>query len=181
MLALEEHLEKALAGQIEDLDENPDIVKELRTIHGTCRQHIPILKALAEAREEGGQGIAETVKRAASSVLGVGAAAVDFLRTEKLPKNLRDDYTAVSLASIGYVMLYTTALALNDEDVAQVAYRHLENHAKSTMSLHNIIPVAVVRFLVQEGHAVQDAVLPEVARSIQAVWESEEDVPQTAG
>lgn len=44
------------------------------------------------------------LKRAGSAVLGLRAAAVDVVRTEGLPKNLRDDYTAFSHATIGYVM-----------------------------------------------------------------------------
>ena len=33
MLALEEHLQKAIKGQIEDLDEDyPDVVRQLRTV-----------------------------------------------------------------------------------------------------------------------------------------------------
>ena len=55
---------------------------------------------------------ADAIKRAGSALLGLGAAAVDLVRNEGLPKNLRDDYTAFSLATIGYVMLYTTASAL---------------------------------------------------------------------
>ncbi len=147
--------------------------------HRPCQQHIVALDLLADRREQGGQGIAETVKKAASSLLGFGAAAVDFVRDEKLPKNLRDDYAAVSLACIGYVMLHTTGLALNDEEVAELAHQHLQNHAKSTMSLHNIVPVAVIRFLQEEGHAARKDVLPEVARNIQEVWGSEDGVAQT--
>lgn len=179
MLALERHLEKALAGQIADLDEAPDIVQHLRKIHDTCEQHIAALQSLADRRETGGQGIAETVKKAASSLLGMGAAAVDFVRGEKLPKDLRDDYAAVSLACIGYVMLHTTGLALNDAEVADLAHRYLQDHAKSTMTLHNIVPIAVVRFLAEEGHPLREDVLPEVEQNIQSVWKSENGVPHT--
>ena len=37
---------------------------------------------------------------------------------------LRDDYTLLSLASIGYVMLHTTSLALRKTDLAAVAMQH---------------------------------------------------------
>ena len=44
MLALEKHIQKALAGQIEDLDEeDPGFVAEIRRIHGSVEQHITTL------------------------------------------------------------------------------------------------------------------------------------------
>jgi hypothetical protein len=179
MLALEEHLSKAIAGQIEDLDkDDPYVVAELREIHATAVGHIAALKAIAERRQGTGQDIAEAVKRAGSALLGLGAAAVDFLRTEKLPKNLRDDYTAVSLASIGYVMLHTTALSLDDDEVAELAHQHLRNHAKCTMTLHNLIPGVVVEFLQAEGLPARSDVLAKVAANIESVWKDDNGVPR---
>lgn len=176
MLALEEHIETALSGQIEDLEkEEPDFVMRLREVRAMCRQHIQALEALSTRREQTGQGIAKTVKRAASAVLGVGAAAIDFVRTETLPKNIRDDYAAISLASIGYVMLYTTAMTLGDNEVAEIAYAHLQGHAQSTMTLHNLAPAAVVRFLQQEGHATQNDALQEIEQKVQRVWTSHDE------
>jgi ferritin-like metal-binding protein YciE len=121
MLALEQHIQKAINGQIEDLDEDyPDVVGHLRVVEREVEGHIENLKVLVERRAEGGQALADVVKRAGSAILGAGAAAVDFVRNEKLPKNLRDDYTATSLAAIGYVMLHTTALSLGDREVADL-------------------------------------------------------------
>lgn len=172
MLALERHIEKAISGQIKDLDESPEVVRELKTVHNTCERHIAALQAVAEQRGDTGDGIVGSVKKAASAVLGVGAAAVDFVRTEKLPKDLRDDYAALSLASIGYVMLHTTALSLGDEPVAELAHRHLQAHAKSVMTIHHIIPGAVVSFLRDEGHPVADR-MSEIQANIQSVWANE--------
>ncbi|MEO7962545.1 MAG: hypothetical protein ABIT38_01395 [Gemmatimonadaceae bacterium] len=170
MLALEDHIEKALLGQIEDLrDDHPDFVREIETIHATVENHISSLKMIAEERKVG-TGVAEAVKRAGSAVLGVGAAAIDFVRNEKLPKNIRDDYAAASLATIGYVMLYTTATSLNDTLVANLAYNHLQDYAKATMTLHNIVPAAVVRMLQEDKLPASEAVLGEVADKIEAVW-----------
>ncbi len=173
MLALEEHIEQALSGQIEDLDDQPAVVQELRTIHAMCESHITSLQAMAEQREGGGQGISKVIKKAASSALGIGAAGVDMLRSEKLPKNLRDDYTALQLACIGYVMLHTTAAALDDEPVAQLAQRHLEGHARCSMTVHSMIPAAVMAFLQDEGHTVRSERLPEINRVVARVWQSE--------
>ena len=174
MLALEKHIQKAIAGQIEDLDEeDPGFVGELRGINATIERHIASLEELAERREGGGQRVSDAVKRAASNILGAGAALVDFVRTESLPKNLRDDYTAMSLASIGYVMLYTTATSLDDAEVASLAHSHFRDHAGAVMRLNDIIPASVVRFLQKDGLPARSDVLGEVNQAIEAVWRSE--------
>ncbi len=178
MLALEKHIVQAFEGQIADLDEHPDVVQQLQPIHAQCEAHVVTLEQMAEQREGGGQGIAGTVKKAASALLGVGAAGIDFIRAEKLPKNLRDDYTALSLACIGYVMLHTTAASLDDESVAVMAKRHLEEHARNVMTLHNMIPAAVMTFLKDEGFPVRTERLEEIGRVTQRVWDSEAGVVQ---
>ena len=177
MLALEQHIHKAIAGQIEDLDEDyPDVVKHLRVVEGDVEGHIDSLKALVERRAEGGQGLADVVKRAGSAVLGAGAAAIDFVRNEKLPKNLRDDYTATSLAAIGYVMLHTTAMSLGDREVADLAHRHLKDHARNVMLLHNVIPGAVITFLQSDGLPARTDVLDQVSKNIESVWSDQSGV-----
>jgi ferritin-like metal-binding protein YciE len=174
MLALEDHIEKALQGQITDFrDEHPQVVPHLVTLHAKTRSHIAALKALAETRGTGKSGIAEVVKRAGATVAGLGAAVIDMLRSEKLPKDLRDDYTAVSLAAIGYVMLLTTARALDDAPVADVAEQHLRNYASSIMTLTQIIPGAVVTFLQQEELPARGDVVPDVVRTVVEAWQSE--------
>jgi hypothetical protein len=171
MLALEDHIEKALKGQLEDLKDHPEVVGELKQLHQTVEHHISDLKQLSEARAAGGPS--DLVKRAGSAVLGLGAAAIDLVRREGLPKNLRDDYTAFSLATIGYVMLYTTCLALDDREVADLARQHFADYAEAVTRLHNIIPAAVVRYLKEDGLPARDGVLPEVSRMIEEVWQAQ--------
>src|SRR5688572_8825677 len=182
MLALEQHIQKAIKGQIEDLDEDyPDVVRHLRTVASEVDSHIETLKSVVERRANAGQGLADVVKRAGSAVMGAGAAAVDFVRNEKLPKNLRDDYTATSLAAIGYVMLYTTARSLGDREVADLAHQHLRDHARNVMRLHNIIPGAVIAFLQTDGLPARADVLNEVSRNIEKVWsEQSGSVPEAS-
>jgi hypothetical protein len=98
---------------------------------------------------------------------------IDLIRTEGLPKNLRDDYTAFSLATIGYTMLYTTAAALDDREVAELAQQHLGDYARAVTRLNGVVPAAVVRYLRAEGLPVREDVLPEVGRTIKAAWEGE--------
>ncbi len=170
MIALESHIQTALAGQIEDLDEHSEFKGVLLRIHATTEAHLQALEALSNRREQNAGGVSKVLKKAVSSVLGAGAAAVDFVRSEKLPKDLRDDYTAVSLAYIGYVMLHTTALSLGDDSVADLAHTHLAQHAESVMSLQKAIPAATVTFLQSEGLPAQSSVLADVAKNVRASW-----------
>jgi hypothetical protein len=171
MLSLEEHIQKAITAQLEDFkDDHPQVTQELRGFTGQIQSHMSTLKGLADARQAAGGGVAEAIKRAGSTVAGLGAAAIDLVRTEKLPKNLRDDYTAFSLATVGYLMLNTTALSLNDQETAQIASRFLRDYARMTMTLQHIIPAATIRFLREDGLPARDEVLQEVEQNLRTAW-----------
>jgi ferritin-like metal-binding protein YciE len=173
MLSLEEHLEKAVRGQLNDLQDYPEVTRDLQQVLRKAERHISDLKEITERRRA--SGITDAIKRAGSVVLGAGAAAVDLVRTEGLPKNLRDDYTAFSLATIGYLMLHTTALALQDQEVADLAREHFADYAHAVTLLHNVVPGAVVRFLQEDGLPVNQGVLPEISRTIEEIWHAQSD------
>ena len=112
----------------------------------------------------------EAIKKAGSNIAGVGAAAIDQLRTQGMPKNLRDDYTAFSLATISYVMLHTTALATGDREVSDLARQHFIDYAQVVTRLNQVVPAAVLRLLQREGLAFSDAVLNDVNRTVEEGW-----------
>jgi ferritin-like metal-binding protein YciE len=171
MLSLEEHIEKAIRGQLEDLKDYPEVTGDLKQIHIKVEHHISDLREISGRRNA--RTPTDAIKRVGSILLGLGAAAVDLVRNEGLAKNLRDDYTAFSLATIGYVMLKTTALALDDREVADLAQQHFADYAESVTRLHNVIPGAVIRFLREEGLPVRENVLPEISRAIEEVWHAQ--------
>jgi hypothetical protein len=78
------------------------------------------------------------------------------------------------LAAIGYVMLNTTALALDDREVADLASQHLRDYTKALVGLHRVIPATVVRFLQQEGLPARPDVLNEVYRNVTEAWRRDE-------
>jgi hypothetical protein len=168
MLALEDHIEKAVKGQLADLKDYPEILAELRRIHRNVEHHISDLRMLRDRRKAA--GVVESVKRAGAAVAGAAAGVIDLLRTEGLPKNLRDDYTAFSLASIGYVMLHTTALALDDREVAELSLQHFRDYADAVLAFNRLIPAAVVRFLQEDGLPARADVVPEVNRRVAETW-----------
>ena len=176
MLSLEEHIQKAINAQLEDFkDDYPQVTQELRGFTGQIQSHISTLKGLADARQATAGGVSEANKRAGSTVAGLGAAAIDLVRTEKLPKNLRDDYTAFSLATVGYLMLNTTALSLNDQETAQIASRFLKDYARMTMTLQHTIPAATIRFLREDGLPAREEVLQEVQQNLRSAWTEQSD------
>ena len=168
MLALEEHIDKAVTGQIKALGDHPQVGADLHTVQRWVQQHIAVLKQLTRLR--GAATATDTVKRAGSSVLGRAAGAIDLLRNEGQPKNLRDDYAAFSLAAIGYVMLNATALALGDQEVADLANHHLRDYARGVIALHYIIPAVVVRSLQKEGLPAREDILKDVSRNVTTAW-----------
>ena len=173
MLSLEEHIQKAVQGQLEDLEDYPEVTRDLRQVLRKVEQHISDLRDVSSRRKA--EGPSDLIKRAGSALLGLGAAAVDLVRNEGLPKNLRDDYTAFSLATIGYLMLHTTALSLEEREIADLARQHFADYAQSVTLLHNLVPGAVVRFLREDGLPVREEVLPEISRTIEEVWHSQSD------
>jgi len=172
MLALEQHIEVAIGAQVKDLKDEPQVlVMALDAIHVTVQHHIESLKEIIGERDAGAaNSIAEAVKRAASVLAGAGAAAVDLVRNEKLPKDLRDDYTAFSLATVSYVMLLSSAMSLNDQPVSELAERHLKHYTKVVMKLNNIVPSAVIAELREEGLPAREEQLPAIARTLKGVW-----------
>ena len=174
MLALEDHIEKALKGQLTDLKDYPDVVTELRQIHRQVEHHISDLRALSERRNAA--GVAQTVNRAGSAVAGAAAGLIDLVRSEGLPKNLRDDYTAFNLANVGYLMLHTTALALGDQEVADLGRQHFRDYADAILRFDTLVPASVVRYLQQEGLPATD-VVSQVNRTVKDAWDQVEAAP----
>ena len=172
MLALEEHIAIPVRAQAKDLQDEPRILTTvLEETLATVEAHIEALKDVIEERESGAANtVAEAVKRAAAVLAGAGAAAVDLVRNENLPKDLRDDYTAFSLAIVSYVMLLSTAMSLNDQAVAELAQRHLRDYTKVVMKVNNILPSAVIARLREEGLPAREEQLPAIARTLKGVW-----------
>jgi ferritin-like metal-binding protein YciE len=173
MLSLEDHIEKAVRAQLNDLEDYPEVTRDLKQVLRKVEQHVSDLHELSERRKA--KGPTDVIKKAGSAVLGLGAAAIDLVRTEGLPKNLRDDYTAFSLATIGYLMLHTTALSLEEREVAELARQNFADYAQSVTLLHNVIPGAVIRFLREEGLPVQESVLPQISQTIEEIWHAQSD------
>lgn len=173
MLALEEHIAKAVDAQLNDLrKDHPDFAQTLSKASTTTAKHIGALTALKTSRNlDATSSVAEAVKRAGSIVAGFGAAAIDLVRSESLSKNLRDDYAAYSLASIGYQMLLTSSVAMSDDEVSGHARKHFADYAQIVMDLSRAIPGAVLEDLKLQQLPVRGDAGELVAKEIKEIWE----------
>jgi ferritin-like metal-binding protein YciE len=149
MHVLETHILKPLQRQVNQTSDQPDIQRALQGYVATTERHIARLESRLQAL--GSQDtLIDRAKQGVSALFGLAAAAVDSVRSHPFAKNLRDDYTAGSLAVISYVMLRTTALACDDQETASLAETHMDEIVQMLQWIARTIPAQVVRDLQRE-------------------------------
>ena len=174
MGAVEKHIHDAVERQLGD-DETqkyPDAVRVLSTLRSTLQGHVRALEAYNERTEDG--GVKEALKDAVAGALGVAAGFYDQIRgTDTVSRMVRDSYTATSLAAISYHMLYTTALALKADDLANLALRNLKELTPVLVDLSKVVCGVVAKELAAEGRAIDPTVGDEAVRATQEAWSHE--------
>ena len=166
MAALEGHIYQAIDKQVKATEDEPDVNPMLRNIRDGLERHIDSLKKRIDAL--GGQATSP-LKDAGASILGIAAGVIDKLRAEEVSKDFRDDYTALSLSNISYVMLITTSIACGDRETADLAAKNLKENAQFVMDIGGLIPYVVVRDLKDLTDLNENAV--QEAREIySSVW-----------
>jgi len=146
VLARERHINQPLNRQLEmdDAAKFSEAATLISNLKVRAERHILDL----EARLEQAVGrAAPPVKSAWAQLLEAGAAMVEGAHKTRVSKNLRDDYTALALASETYTMLNATALGLGDERTATLAQTHLEDYAKIVVEISNALPGVVLQEL----------------------------------
>jgi hypothetical protein len=181
MMAVEEHIGSAVKRQVKDenLAKHTSQAGQLiRRIAETTEQHEQELKLHLEAI---GGDAAKGIKEVATAALGTLAGLYDKVRTEAVSKMLRDDYTALNLATVGYTMLHTTGLALNDQATAALALRHLKAYTTIVMEINEIIPNVVVADLRDNGAVINESVLQQAIANTQEVWQRPDNGMRPSG
>ena len=162
MHVLERHIQQALEKQVKQVHDQPDISRAIQQYADTTRRHAERLEQhLATLGSQ--DSFVDKAKEGVSSLFGIAAGVVDAVRTHPVSKDLRDDYTAGSLAVIGYVMLRTTALACNDQTTAQLAQTQMNETVEMLQWIARTIPEVVVREL-EEERDIQ--LQPDAARQV---------------
>jgi ferritin-like metal-binding protein YciE len=172
MLALERHIAAPLQRQLE-IDETQNYARAI-SLTGRLKNltdaHVQALDARLESL---GGHPSNPVKSAWSGLLGAGAAAVGSVRKTKVSKNLRDDYTALSLAAVSYSMLNATALGLGDSETAALAQRGLTDYAGLIMEIGRSIPEVVLQELADDGRQVDVSVAGKAEEIVERSWRSQ--------
>ncbi len=169
MLALEKHI----AGPLEHQTKDASVAKypeAARVIADAFAGNGKRIAALERRLEAIGGHAAAGLKSGVATTLGAAAAAIGDVRKTEVSKYLRDDYSALALASASYTLLHTTALALGDTATAELAQTGLADVATSVMRLSNTLPIVVLSELRNEGVNVDATVIAEAERNVDKAW-----------
>ena len=170
MLAVENELHAAFRRQKKDatVANFPTAQQWISRTEETIDRHLTALKDCLQSL-----GSDESmVKKGVGAVAGAVSGWYDKLRSEKVSRMLRDDYTALSLALVSYEMLYTTALAAGYAPVATLALDHYRDFTPLAVQLSNVMPQVLVEELAREENlAVADLATDDVVNSIRRAWE----------
>jgi ferritin-like metal-binding protein YciE len=167
MIAVETHIEEAIDRQLDEVKDNSTADAAVKQFHQLVKDHREGLKA--HLKSIGGSE-SSPVKNAVAGLFGAAAGMIDKVRTESVSKLLRDDYTAFNLASIGYVMLHTTAHALSQPSTADIAARYLRDYAQAVQKINQIMPGIVIWELRKDGHVVDPSAETHSVQSVNEAW-----------
>jgi ferritin-like metal-binding protein YciE len=157
MKAVETHIEEALDRQLNLFSDNPKAQTAVQGFHDMVKSQRDQVQRLLDSLPESPS--TNGVKDFGASLLGKAAGMVDKVRTESQSKALRDDYVAFNMAAVSYAMLYTTAEALGNAEVAKLSEKHLRGYAGAIQKINHLIPEVVVQELGKDGHvAIPDAI-----------------------
>lgn len=172
MLSLTNHIHEAIERQKADerVQAMPDANRLVNKIDGVLEAQILTLEA--HMKTLGGDPTAP-VKSAIASIAGVAAGLYDKVRTDPVSKMLRDDYTALSLASISQTMLHTTGLALKSQATATLAQQQLMELSPLVVEISEIMPRLVVPELIDAGEVVDTGVADKAIANTQKAWSRE--------
>ncbi len=169
MHALQKHILEAVEYQYEDerVKNDAKTFDLIGKLKSTVTRHVGDLQGEISRLDSG--GIMATAKAAVSTALGAFAGLYDKVRKDPLSRLLRDNYTALNMASFSYVQLHTTALAFHDESTAKVALEHLQDLVPLIIHLNEIIPHVVVKELQDEG-PIDTSVAATAISNTQHAW-----------
>lgn len=170
LLSVEKHTLKAVEKQknSKGIQADDEAYELLEYMEKTLRRQVENLEEAADRfGDEGGN-----IKTALSGFLGTVAGLVDTARKDPVSKLMRDNYTAVAMITAGNTMLKSTALAIDDEDLQHVAGNHLKELARLTTEISRVLPLSVVRELVDDEEEAERIGQMAVEKT-QKAWNAE--------
>ncbi|MBA3945683.1 MAG: DUF892 family protein [Herpetosiphonaceae bacterium] len=145
MHALEHHMLEPFQRQLELTKDSPEAHQVVQQLVDTARRHETALDARVQQLGHPQKTVTDSVKAAVAALFGVAAGAIDTVRPQQVSKALRDSYTATNHAIIAYIMLQTTAIALNDQETATLAEQHLQDCVHNAQAIASVMPTLVIK------------------------------------
>jgi hypothetical protein len=170
MVAVEKHILEAVERQRNDDDvkQFPDALQLVGRLESVLKSHVQALESHLQGYPGG--GTASTVKQAVTGLLGAIAGIYDKVRKDTASRALRDDYTALSLASVSYGMLHATALGLSQGPAAELARSNMEEVNSLIMELGLVLPRIVLKELAFEGYQVETGAADRAVKNLEETW-----------
>jgi hypothetical protein len=170
MVAVEKHILEAVERQRNDDDvkQFPEALQLVDRVESVLKSHVQSLEGQLQGAPGG--GAAGAVKQAVTGVLGAIAGVYDKVRKDTASRALRDDYTALSLASVSYGMLHATALGLSQGTVAELAKSNLEEVNSLIMELGLVMPRIVLKELSFEGYSIDTGAADQAVKNLEESW-----------
>ena len=172
MHALQTHILEAVTHQSEDsrVKNEAQTTELIGKLKSTLTEQVNHLAAIKAKKDTGTVGSA--IKESIGQVSGFVAGLYGKVRKDPVSRMLRDDYTALALATISYTQLHTTGLAYQEQEVADVALKHLEDLTPLVIRINEIMPNVVAAELMDEGSGIETEVAGEAVENTQQAWKS---------
>ncbi|GAB5521279.1 MAG: hypothetical protein RhofKO_35300 [Rhodothermales bacterium] len=175
MQAVEAHILAAVKRQLSETEElataPSQVAPLLRRIESTLTTHTETLNLLSERYDGETQA---NFKKIVTEFFGMLAGIYDKVREHEVSRMLRDDYTALSLAAMGYTAMHSFGLAIGEDDIASMSQRHLEDLTPLLMDLSRTLPYAVVQEVAEENDfPVDTTVGARALENTQRAWQPE--------
>jgi ferritin-like metal-binding protein YciE len=170
LLGLERHILDMVKGQSdqEEVLRYPEVQRLVTRIRDTMGRHA---NELEQSLESLGGETSSVLRQAMGAVAGAAMGmATKAEGSEKCSKVLRNNYVALDAASLGSLMLYTTAAAFNNDRVGEISDRHFNELTALAVETRELIPEIVVKEFADQGYSVNSGITEEVNRKIQQAW-----------
>jgi len=170
MIALDQDLLSAVRQQLSDqhvegMAEARDILEE---VERTLEAHVV---RLTEELDALGGPSGSALKKLAAGMAGAAAAIFGRMRSEPVSRMLRDNYTALSLVTISYSMLHTTALTLGSQTLADAAQLCMEQTTPLVVRVSDAMPRIVTVELQRESMPLQPDAAKEAEEAAMSAWQ----------
>lgn len=154
LLALETHFLNAVKKQKSSESVKDEIVIDLlHELDKIISKNTSELESYLDSFED---KTLDDIKSKLASFAGSVAGLIDNARSDTVSKIVRDNYTALSMITVGYTMLHTLALANDDESLAEISENHLKECTNMVTEISKVVPLAVANEVIDDKDKAEE-------------------------